>query len=269
MLNSKYNPDPPPEFSLFHPQDPIRVAIYARVSSDAQDVNNSIEAQISECKRYAARNNMAVVAVYVDEEETGTSDHRPQFQLMVSDGTGQEKPFHNILVQNPATFPIVQRIFKETIAGCTMADIRRRFNREGVPPPEPKNKNEAKSEKWNHTTFGKIIHNRTYAGFIVWGLKSKDGSPPVITQGRHEAIVSMEEFELAGQVVASNAPTVTHPRRAGSVYMMSRLLRWCPASTRFADLSSISFAGSPPRPGQSRRVAGLRQSGSWGRQTPG
>ena len=320
-------PRPTPEFSFFHPQDPIRVAIYARVSSDAQDVNNSIEAQISECKRYAARNNMAVVAVYVDEAETGTSDHRPQFQLMVSDGTGQEKPFdiilvwkfsrfsrsrvdnpiyktrlkkrgvrivsineptddspagqfmegiieevdafysanlgqevrngkrqlaergyypgskapygynlekvqeeggnafHNILVKNPATFPIVQRIFKETIAGCTMADIRRRFNREGVPPPEPKNKNEAKSEKWSHTTFGKIIHNLTYAGFIVWGLKSKDGSPPVITQGRHEAIVSMEEFELAGQVVASNAPTVTHPRRAGSVYMMSRLLR--------------------------------------------
>ena len=44
---------------------------------------------------------------------------------------------------------------------------------------------------------------------------------------------------------------------------------WCPASTILADLSSISFAGSPPRPQQSRRVAGLRQSGSWGRQTPG
>ena len=31
-------------------------------------------------------------------------------------------------------------------------------------------------------------------------------------------------------------------------------------------LASISFAGSPPRPG---RVAGRRWSGSWGRQTPG
>ena len=50
----------------------------------------------------------------------------------------------------------------------------------------------------------------------------------------------------------------------------------CPASTILADLSSISFAGSPPRqaqrwrrPGQSRRVAVLRQSGSWGRRIPG
>ena len=31
-------------------------------------------------------------------------------------------------------------------------------------------------------------------------------------------------------------------------------------------LASISFAGSPPRPGP---VAGQRWSGSWGRQTPG
>ena len=31
-------------------------------------------------------------------------------------------------------------------------------------------------------------------------------------------------------------------------------------------LASISFAGSPPRPGS---VAGLHRSGSWGRQTPG
>ena len=43
----------------------------------------------------------------------------------------------------------------------------------------------------------------------------------------------------------------------------------CPASTRFTEKASTIFAGSPPRPGQSRRVAGLRQSGSWGRQTPG
>ncbi len=43
----------------------------------------------------------------------------------------------------------------------------------------------------------------------------------------------------------------------------------CPASTILADLSSISFAGSPPRPQQSRRVAVLRQSGSWGRRIPG
>ena len=43
----------------------------------------------------------------------------------------------------------------------------------------------------------------------------------------------------------------------------------CPASTIPAELSSNSFAGSPPRLQQSRRVAVLHQSGGWGRQTPG
>ena len=40
----------------------------------------------------------------------------------------------------------------------------------------------------------------------------------------------------------------------------------CPASTIFAGLASISFAGSPPRLGP---VAGPHQFGSWGRQIPG
>ncbi len=43
----------------------------------------------------------------------------------------------------------------------------------------------------------------------------------------------------------------------------------CPALSRvnyICRLASISFAGSPPRPG---RVAGRRWCGSWGRQTPG
>ena len=54
--------------------------------------------------------------------------------------------------------------------------------------------------------------------------------------------------------------------------LVSHMAReYCPASTILADLSSISFAGSPPwqgqrwrRPGQSRRVAVLRQSGRRG-----
>ena len=79
-------------------QDPIRAVIYARVSSDAQDVNNSIEAQISECELYAGHNNMAVVAIYIDEAESGRSDDRPQFQQMVADATAKDKPCEVILV---------------------------------------------------------------------------------------------------------------------------------------------------------------------------
>ena len=61
-----------------------------------------------------------------------------------------------------------------------------------------------------------------------------------------------------------------------SLQRLSQFHTYCPASTILAELPSISFAGSPPLPGQcwlrpqqSRRAAVRRQSGSWGRQTPG
>ena len=41
---------------------------------------------------------------------------------------------------------------------------------------------------------------------------------------------------------------------------------WVSRVNYICRLASISFAGSPPRPGP---VAGQRWSGSWGRQTPG
>ena len=80
MLNPDYNSDSNTRFTFERPDDPIRVAIYARVSSDGQDINNSVQKQIEECEKYAKENNMVVVATYVDEAISGRSDNRPQFQ---------------------------------------------------------------------------------------------------------------------------------------------------------------------------------------------
>ena len=54
--------DPIPN-SMKRNMDPIPVAIYVRVSSDRQDIHNSIEAQIDECTRYASAHNMIVVKI--------------------------------------------------------------------------------------------------------------------------------------------------------------------------------------------------------------
>ena len=84
--------------------DPIPVAIYARVSSDRQDIHNSIEAQIEECKRYANAHNMVVVEIYRDEAASGTISARPGFQGLMGDATGKDARFSTILVWKLSRF---------------------------------------------------------------------------------------------------------------------------------------------------------------------
>ena len=54
-----------------------RVALYARVSSDKQDVDLSLSAQLKALKEYAAKNGYSVVREFVDEAESGRTSARP------------------------------------------------------------------------------------------------------------------------------------------------------------------------------------------------
>ena len=62
----------------------LNCVIYARYSSTNQK-EQSIEGQLRECKAYAERNGYTVVGEYVDKAMSGRSDHRPDFQKMISD----------------------------------------------------------------------------------------------------------------------------------------------------------------------------------------
>ena len=131
--------------------------------------------------------------------------------------------YHNIFVIDPVAAPIVRRIVKEAKAGRSQTEIRDGLNRDGIPPPEPF-VGKAKSEKWACNTISDIVHERKYAGRIIWGENSKSGLQPVDAQGRHDAIVSAEDLAEAARVMSSKAPKNIHPRRAGSVYILSELL---------------------------------------------
>lgn len=61
----------------------MNAIIYARVSSDAQDVELSIGAQIRTLREYAERNGHRVVREFVDEAQSGRSAHRPAFRQMI------------------------------------------------------------------------------------------------------------------------------------------------------------------------------------------
>ena len=57
----------------------MRVALYARVSSEKQDVDLSISAQLKSLRVYAARNGHEVVKEYVDEAKSGKTTAQPDF----------------------------------------------------------------------------------------------------------------------------------------------------------------------------------------------
>ena len=79
-------------------EGPIRAVIYVRVSSRNQDIENSSEAQIAECKAFIEKMGWTLVAIYIDKAKSGRDDKRPQHSLMVHDGTKQERDFDKVVV---------------------------------------------------------------------------------------------------------------------------------------------------------------------------
>ena len=76
----------------------MRAAVYARVSSDSQDVDLSISAQLRAVRDYANRNGYEIVREYVDEAESGRSASRPRFREMIAVAKLKNPPFSAILV---------------------------------------------------------------------------------------------------------------------------------------------------------------------------
>ncbi len=74
------------------------VALYARVSSDRQDVDLSVAAQLRALRDYAEKNGYLVVREFVDEAESGRIADRPQFRKMLDEASKPDAPFQEILV---------------------------------------------------------------------------------------------------------------------------------------------------------------------------
>ena len=80
----------------FQPLTPA--ALYARVSSDRQDVDLSVAAQLRALRDYAKNNGYSIAREYVDEAESGRIADRPQFRNMIDEGGNATAPFQVILV---------------------------------------------------------------------------------------------------------------------------------------------------------------------------
>ena len=301
--------------------DPAPVALYARVSSDRQDVDLSVAAQLRALRDYAQKNGYLVAHEYVDEAESGRIADRPEFRKMIDEAAKPHAPFQEILVWkfsrftrkrehavafksmlrrkgvrvvsitehaddtptgklmeaiiesvdefysenlaqevtrgmreaasrgfwiasrtpygynrvmvqdgakkrptlelDPDASRVVKRIFELAEAGRGMTDITRTLNGEGIASPRGK--------LWGKTSVHAILKNEVYMGTLVWGAKDK--AEPVRVDRAFPSIVSKARFRRVSKLMRSRAPKRSHPRRVGSSYLLSGLVR-CKACNR-------------------------------------
>ena len=76
----------------------MKVALYARVSSEAQDTDLSLSAQLRALREYAQRNGHQVVREFIDEAESGRTVDRPAFREMITLAKTKSPPFEAVLV---------------------------------------------------------------------------------------------------------------------------------------------------------------------------
>ena len=79
--------------------DPTPVALYARVSSDRQDVDLSVASQLRALRDYARKNGYIVAREYVDEAESGRIADRPEFRKMIDAAARPNAAFQEILIR--------------------------------------------------------------------------------------------------------------------------------------------------------------------------
>ena len=78
--------------------DLVPAALYARVSSDRQDVDLSVAAQLRALRDFAERNGYVVAHEYIDEAESGRVADRPEFRKMLDEAQRADAPFQEFLV---------------------------------------------------------------------------------------------------------------------------------------------------------------------------
>ena len=149
-------------------------------------------------------------------------------KLMVQDGA-KKRP---TLEPDPDTSPVVKRIFNLAEAGRGILDITRTLNGEGIANPT--------GRLWSKNGVHIILRNEAYTGTLVWGERAKDKGEPVRVDKAFPAIVSKTQFRKVNRQMRSRAPRKTHPRRVGSSYLLSGLVK-CRACSR--DMSGQDSKG--------------------------
>ena len=140
-------------------------------------------------------------------------------RVMVQDGP-KKRP---TLEPDPDASRIVKRIFDMAEAGSGMLVITNTLNDEGITSP--------RGRLWGKTSVHGMLTNEAYTGTLVWGANAKDKADPVRVEKAFPAIVTKAQFSRVNKLMRSRAPKRSHPRRVGSTYLLSGLVK-CKACNR-------------------------------------
>ena len=127
------------------------------------------------------------------------------------------------LEPDPDASRVVKRIFDMAEAGTGMLHIARALNDEGIASPAGK--------LWSKNGIHFILRNEVYTGTLIWGANAKDNAEPVRVEKAFLAIITKAQFGRVGKLMRARAPKTSHPRRVGSTYLLSGLVK-CKACNR-------------------------------------
>lgn len=108
----------------------MNAVIYARYSSERQ-TEQSIEGQLRECREYAQKNNINVIAVYADRAVSGRTDDRAEFQRMLRDA--KKGAFEAVIVWKVDRFGRSREDIAKNKAILRRAGVQLLYAREHIP----------------------------------------------------------------------------------------------------------------------------------------
>ena len=115
------------------------------------------------------------------------------------------------------TAPVVERIFALATSGKGITEIARTLNDDSIANPT--------GCPWSKNGVHILLTNEVYTGTLLWGRNARDGAPPVRVEDTFPAIISKDLFSRAQSLMRSRAPRRAHPRRVGSSYLLSGIVR--------------------------------------------
>ena len=153
-------------------------------------------------------------------------------RVMVQDGA-KKRP---TLEPDPDSSRVVKRIFDMAEAGTGMLHIARALNDEGIASPTGK--------LWSKNGIHFILRNEVYTGTLIWGANAKDKADPIRIEKAFPAIISKAMSQRVNRLMRSRAPKITHPRRVGSTYLLSGLVKChkCNRALSGQDAKSSQFS---------------------------